>query len=219
MTDLGKHKPDCNCPPCVQVRGVREREAAAARLEQTRRDVAWLAVMGQGGPDAVIALARQHGEPERAARLLAAGGFDAAGIMDRYRAEAPHAAQSSSNESMFVHDPEHSPEAMRLLNGFWQTVTEQGEERREWVPGSIQAFNKKVAELREAREQEKAGRTVDRRVLHPATAMVVRHPDGSAVIKEGGPVYEDERAQPLMGQRSAVSHEWTDFRDYGGSVA
>jgi len=80
--------------------------AAAAGLEATRRDIAYFEVMNMGGPDAVLAKARQWGDPGRAVRLLQAGGFDVTDITSRWRADAAPAQQKSSFWSQF---PDHDP--------------------------------------------------------------------------------------------------------------
>jgi hypothetical protein len=198
------HRPDCGCTACTRARGGQEYREALAELEQTRRDTAWAAVMAAGGPDAVMALARQHGDPQRAFRLLEAAGMDAAGILDRYRAEAPYVPQTSNNPSLFANDPEHL--AGYLLQPHWVTAEDaEGNPVRQLMPPDEFAYRREVARLTEVKAQEKADRAARETVLwRTGTGEVLR---------------EDERARSRVPQHSAVSHEWTDFRDHGGSVA
>lgn len=157
--------------------------------------------MGMGGPDRCLALARQYGDTGRAIRLLQAGGFDVTNITSKWRAEAP-AQVSSGGSNPWTGDPGHSPEAMRLLNGYTET-DEEGNQR--YVPGSEHAYLAKVAELTEEREGRKNQRAARDRVLW--------------TDRTGQAVMEDQHAQPLHPQRSTVAHEWTDFKDHGGDVA
>lgn len=115
MSALDNHKPGCACPRCQGKARTAEREQAEREQAQTRRDTAWFAVMGQGGPDAVIALAVQHGGLDRAGALLEAGGFDAAAIISRWRAKAPHGLPLPV--ARHLNDPE-AVEALRT-SGIW----------------------------------------------------------------------------------------------------
>jgi hypothetical protein len=164
VTILSDHKPGCACKVCLSHQAAEAHRKAAAELEATRRDVAWFEVMGQGGPDAVLALARQHGDTgRRAERLLRAGGFDVSTIMDRWRAEAPNVAQSSTNPNLFADDPEHSGEAMEALR-----------------TGGTAAYRAKVAELTAARAAEKQARQ--------QSGVLWRTRDGGVVTDGQAPV-------------------------------
>lgn len=157
------HKENCACPACAGHRTAEERHRAEAEQVQTRSDVAWLTVMRAGGPDAVIALARQHGDPQRAVRLLQAGGFDVAGITSRWRAEAPHATQRSSKGNPWAGVPEHSDEAMAAL-----------------ASGGGAAYRAKVAELTAARDAGKQARQ--------QPAVMWRTRSGELVVDGDAPV-------------------------------
>lgn len=200
MSGLDNHKDNCACPRCQGQARTAERERAEREQAQTRQDAAWFTVMGQGGPDAVLALARQHGDTGRAVRLIKAAGLNAAGISGRWRAEAP-AQVSSGGSNPWTGDPGHSPEAMRLLSGYTETDAD-GNQRH--VPGSEQAYFAKVAELTEAREGQRNQRAARDRVLWTDRA--------------GQAVTEDNVAQPLHPQRSMVSRQWEDYRDHGGTA-
>ena len=160
-----------------------QRRRAEAELEQTRRDIAWMQVMGAGGPHAVLALARQHGDEGRAVRLLAAGGFDVNEITGRWRAsQAP--TQTSGNPSLFANDPEHDPAAMAALQS-----------------GGIAAWNAKVRELTEAREAARSQRAA-------RGAVMWRTPSGELVV-DGASVPAGISPGPdgAPQQRSLVHHD------------
>jgi len=211
---LDNHKPGCPCPRCQGKARTAEREAAEREQAQTRSDAAWFTVMAAGGPDAVIALARQHGDMGRAIRLLEAGGFPVADITDRWRAEVPQVRQFSSNANLFADDPEHSPEAMEALR-----------------TGGAAAWNAAVERLREKRAYARAKANAAARaatvtpdgyvglgLLSPAVAQVLaaegaREPGALWTGRDGQPVMENARdGAPHVAQRSVV------FPDHGGAA-
>ena len=112
---MADHKPGCGCKVCLAWQAAEEHRKAAAEAEQTRRDSAWLTVMASGGPDAVLSLARRHGDPGRAVRLLTAAGLDAAGIAERYREDSPRQVSSSGGAGPWAGSPDHDPRITRAL--------------------------------------------------------------------------------------------------------
>ncbi len=112
---MADHKPGCDCKVCRAWQAAEEHRKAAAEAEQTSRDSAWFAVMGAGGADAVVALARRHGDPGRAVRLLTAAGLDAAGITERYRGDAPQQSSSSGGAGPWAGSPDHDERVTAAL--------------------------------------------------------------------------------------------------------
>ncbi len=185
------HKPDCACPLCRGAARVAERERAEAEQAQTRRDAAWFAVMGAGGPDAVIALARQHGDLPRARRLLAAAGLDADGIIGRWRAEAPQVRQFSSGGDPWGASPDHDERVTTaLLRG-----AGDGELAR--IRAEVAAeYWQAAAEKTVRRESSVMWRTRDGETVMDGTAA----PMGVSLSPAGAPVQTsrvDESVPPL----------------------
>ena len=175
---MADHKPGCDCKVCRAWQAAEEHRKAAAGAEQTRRDSAWLTVMASGGPDAVIALARRHGDPARAVRLLTAAGLDAAGITERWRADAPQQHSSSGGAGPWAGSPDHDERVTRALvqgasDGELSKIREQ-----------VTAEYRQAAVQRAARRQSSAmWATRDGSVLRDGSGVVM----GASLGPDGAP--------------------------------
>jgi hypothetical protein len=162
---LKGHREDCGCPACRGHEVTEARRRAEAEQAQTSRDSAWFAVMNAGGPAAVIAVARRHGDPGRAVRLLTAAGLDTAGITDRYREDAPQQSSSSGGAGPWAGSPDHDPRVTRAL-----------------LRGASDAELSKIREQVTAEYRQTAAQRAARR----QSAVMWRTPSGEAVRDGSG---------------------------------
>jgi len=189
------HKTSCGCGVCVQRRSAEAHRAAAAGLEQTRRDAAWMQVMGAGGPDAVLALARQHGDPGRAVRLLQEGGFDVAGITSRWRADGLRQASAgqSATAGLWASSPDHDSRVVQaLLRG-------ASDAELSTIRQQVKAEYDGKAFERQRRQDEYYGRTGAQAVSRGPRPMPSMPPMGFAAQDERGVPVQVSRTVPGSG--------------------
>jgi hypothetical protein len=210
---MADHKPGCDCKVCQARQAARDQRKAAAELEATRKDAAWMTVMGMGGRDAVIALARQHGDPSRAERLLEAAGLDPADPVQltsgfnqqgepvsvvTVRTGSPVAAprqQAGTHQSgtpgLWASSPDHDPRVMAALLRPGSTDADIARIRAE----VIEEYEGRRLE-RQRRDDDYYNRTGQHAVNREPRPMPAGPPMGFGAVDERGTPVQVSRPVP-----------------------